>query len=1634
MDEIKSNEEKLIKQLIPKISEYFNKYKILEKSAIKQLISFLDFPDITEQKDIETFWKEISKNSNGKNITIELFIKNLTEYIHNHSKELFTEDSLTNSMVKFLEMPIQVIENIDPNNELMFELYRLLASLDFTDGKDIPMTSLEQALNEYKFINLTKDSVYDLITELTKEKSNSIKKFYFLEIMEQMSKEYQYKLETIAQKKVNFVDEDLDKPELNNFIYLLTFIKILLKISDSVLLCHEKNIKDIKNNEILNAEYLNRNLFVLVNNMKLYFYEIMRIYYEQKQKFDYYSCVNISKITILKQENKDLAEQLKAKEFEDNNEKIINNLYEEIKNEKNKFDDLLKENQKLKKEIINNNDKIDEYDNKIKEMNRIQEENEGKINKLNKENELQKEKYKNIFNQLNSLVISKKENEQRLNESIEKMNLSQHLLYLVNMDKADIISLFNEKDKYFTSTENNNKELQKKIKELEKDVLQKNEEIKDVKYNNNMLIKKNEMLQNEIDDSKKEMQEQAEKSFLLSSVIDDKIDREDYENLENQLNEEKEKNLKMKKNIDELNEEISKKEEDIIRSKNKINSQDNIIKENESKINNLNEQIKQNNDKFNELMEKYKNLISKIEEDERKLNNAIENLNLSEKYQPLINKEKPDLIKLIIERDDYISKIENENSLNKGEINDLKSINQQLNEEINKNKAMINDLNKKIFSLENDLNASNTEKNQLQKNLLNKEEELNKEKTEKEKIEKNLSDEKKKNELLLNDNKNMKNEIITQKENISKANNEISLLQNKNNEKDEQINSLTKEKDILNKNYKDLLNKYNQQLTNTKEKEKRASIAIQNLNLTGENLKLANMSKDQLISLIIEKDKYLKMTEDLNKDLNEKIEKITKEKNLIEEECNTLKLNIVDLEKKISLLEQDNEHINKDKENLILEKNNLIADLQKEKEQKENYIKELETLKEEINELNQKINTYKNVINNLTTENNTKDENIKNLENKITSLQSQLSDIENQKNELFEKYKELIDKSNAQLEKLKNLNTKEKNELDLISKLNLSNIYQSLASKTKADLISLIIEKDNLNQKLENEKIELNNKIDNLEKIKIELEKNLADFEAKNNTLNNKIKNLENDINTLKDENQILLKDKNDLNNILKEEKKLGEKMKTANELLNKENTKIDLLSKENKKLSEEIENQKYTISKLENEILNKKKDIEEKENQNFNLTKEIESLNIKYNDILNKYNNLNSIFLSKEKAKEEAFKNIEEKYNFLKNLSFGEIIKEFIDKDKLYLNAIEENKNLQNENSSISKKNNELKEYLNKSKDLKQKYKKVLEQYQESEKNSEKASKERDEYKKKYEEILESFKKKNLEPKIFKSNLLAQIKTSQLIYKPQPIKKKKIDNNYHEKIYDYLCLRLEQKIISKLKDSHWDGKTVFTESIKYIDQNDDTTSDCILFITNEYFYLFNYNYKCCFASPLIELNLISISNKSNHIAVFFQRAESVVFEFFRVLEFVNYMRLLKAIQKSFKFNVSIEPYIYAQPNEIMKENNFIECLYYGKASFSGSFSQQVEGIFSLKSEDRFGVLCEIGLIILESPTGKPLKIINLLFADISRFNTRDGINGLGINIRGKIYKFIFDSDNLRDQWESKIKEWKLNNSLLTKF
>ena len=312
MDDNKNKEENLFKELNPKIEEYFKKNQKLEKGKIKEFIEFINFPKIFEfnNNNLELFWKEISKNSNNKIITKELFTKNLIEYIHNHNEELLKKDiSLINNVTNFLERPVKLIEDIDSDNELMYEFYLLLATIDFTEAQNVSLLSIENVLNEYTFINLTKDTISDLLSEILKEKIDSIKNYDYLEIMEKMSKEFQYKLEKIAQGQLEFSEKDLDKPELKDFIYLITFVNILLKLSDSIAFCHEKSIKVIKNNDVINADYLNRNFFVLVNNMKLYFYQIMRIYYEQKQKFDYFICANDSKINILKQQNKDLADQ-----------------------------------------------------------------------------------------------------------------------------------------------------------------------------------------------------------------------------------------------------------------------------------------------------------------------------------------------------------------------------------------------------------------------------------------------------------------------------------------------------------------------------------------------------------------------------------------------------------------------------------------------------------------------------------------------------------------------------------------------------------------------------------------------------------------------------------------------------------------------------------------------------------------------------------------------------------------------------------------------------------------------------------------------------------------------------------------------------------------------------------------------------------------------------------------------------------------------------------------------------------------------------------------------------------------------------------------------------------------------------
>ena len=146
--------------------------------------------------------------------------------------------------------------------------------------------------------------------------------------------------------------------------------------------------------------------------------------------------------------------------------------------------------------------------------------------------------------------------------------------------------------------------------------------------------------------------------------------------------------------------------------------------------------------------------------------------------------------------------------------------------------------------------------------------------------------------------------------------------------------------------------------------------------------------------------------------------------------------------------------------------------------------------------------------------------------------------------------------------------------------------------------------------------------------------------------------------------------------------------MKNQNDLLNKENTKIEILSNENKKLKEDILKKDDFITKAKNKLTLDAKTIKNKDENIQNLFKEIEALKNQYNELLNKYNEHLMNLQNKEKKKEEALKNIDEKYKYLVNLPPEELIKIIIEKDKLNIESQKENSNILNQNNNLNERN----------------------------------------------------------------------------------------------------------------------------------------------------------------------------------------------------------------------------------------------------------------------------------------------------------------------------------------------------------
>ena len=559
-NDFNKNKKILLESKMQRVNEFFDKYQYLEKQKLSEFFSYIELPFITQkEKDLEKLWLQLSKNSSKDKITKDILVQNLSEYINsNENDTIKPEESLKNSVFEFISNPKKLNINIDPDNDDHFELYRLLASLQYIKDNMVQISFLEKQLNNLKFINLNKESMELVIGDLVKEKINYLKKEQIMIILEEMGKKFGNILEEKSNTKKVFTEEELIHAELNEFDDIDSIIKILFNNLNSINFIHTKYCECIQNKDTKNLDDLNRYYKIFINNQKLFLYEINRIYNFQKQKFNFYECHIENKNILYKQKISQLNEEIKRqKEIEEmanfDNLKALN---EEIIKEKNKYQNLVNEIKLIK---IDNQKKVEEQilsENKIMSLEKNIQEKQNKINSLKKENELMSEKYKEVLDTLNNQLYYEKEKERHNDEIYKNMNLNEKQKLLLNKKKEDLIAYIVEKDNYCLTLENKNKNLLEKISQLEKNADDMDKDFYELKSKVLTLENKNSNLKKENEDFQKLVDEYQNKNAVyLSNLLEE---NDNNENNDKKYNYIEVKNIqfnykKIKKDINKRN-------------------------------------------------------------------------------------------------------------------------------------------------------------------------------------------------------------------------------------------------------------------------------------------------------------------------------------------------------------------------------------------------------------------------------------------------------------------------------------------------------------------------------------------------------------------------------------------------------------------------------------------------------------------------------------------------------------------------------------------------------------------------------------------------------------------------------------------------------------------------------------------------------------------------------------------------------------------------------------------------------------------------------------------------------------------------------------------------------------------------
>ncbi len=721
------------------------------------------------------------------------------------------------------------------------------------------------------------------------------------------------------------------------------------------------------------------------------------------------------------------------------------------------------------------------------------------------------------------------------------------------------------------------------------------------------------------------------------------------------------------------------------------------------------------NGKINEMQNDLNNRINNIDEEIKKMKQLKKNFELiGDEEISRVDKTEIFCLNKLNETNSFLmnKRFEESNERLKKYLNSINELSQKvndLNRVINSVKKENIELNKKVTLGSKNLKTSinDSSNSNIISNSIN------------ENIEKKEKNEKKENQNQLIKIKEYENQINELKKEINNLNQNLSnekknntekrsKLIEENNKKQEElklkINQLIQENSELNKKLNFLNNdlaENKEQITlikNLNEREIAEKISAYDAQIALLNKELK--SKEKMINDSISINEAIKSK---NKARDDELKKLRTENNELNDRINNYEIKIMQLNNEISEKEKIINDSITDKESLGEKMGQKEEKIKKLENLNKSQIKEINGLKNELNEKNLKLSLTEKNLTNITSSNKkllneimNKNNSIKTNESELQTLNSTLNELNitneqltSQLDDLNSKYKTISGEFDTLNNKFKKVN----NELSLAKD---NNGKLNIKISTMNNELKLLYEKnEKLNNELsEKEKLfgenlgksemdaklleDYKNKLQNLKKENLELNKNNILINENNQKLKTNIKLTTDEVDQLKNQIQkeLLPKIKNyEMHiNLLTKENKAKEKMLNSNKenntkinmSLNKNLEELNNLKSEKEQNDKEIQNLNKEVNFLKLKILDKDKEISK-------LKEEIKNINDDTNNKKDEYNNeiniLNNQLSTQQSSNQEHIQKIEELNTKIKKLQ-NESIK-LTEKNTDYMNKI---------------------------------------------------------------------------------------------------------------------------------------------------------------------------------------------------------------------------------------------------------------------------------------------------------------------------------------------------------------------------